>query len=48
MDKSLKRDVLPPGRPDEYVNLLETKPDYSGSIDPTKVNNALSRLGHLS
>ena len=44
----MKRDKIPPGRPDEYANLVETKPDYSGSIDPNKVNNAFNRLGHFS
>ena len=34
MDRKLTRDKIPPGRPDEYANLIEEKPDYSGTIDP--------------
>ena len=48
LDRNMTRDRIPPGRPDEYANLVETKPDYAGSIDPEKVGNAIPKLGHFS
>ena len=47
MDRNLSRDKLPPGRPTEYANNVDIKPDYSLSIDPKKVSNARDRLGHV-
>ena len=48
MNKAVTRQRQPTGRPDEYPNLVEIKPDYAGSINPNKVEKALNKLGHLS
>ena len=46
MAKTISRDLLPQGRPLEAPNLIELPQDYSSSIDPERVKQGLSKLGH--
>ena len=47
MTKATSRSRVPTGKPNKYPNLIEEKPDWTGSVDPAKVENALNKLGHL-
>lgn len=48
MDSQINRSFMPQGRPQEYqMNLVQSYPDYSGTVDAKQLTRGYKSLGHL-